>query len=256
MNQNLLLSSINTDRDLASILDQFSEDSIESIIVESLKYKFAPYADRKPNLPYVINNHFIGIRNNYTGSDHDTINTKEYNTYLVIINKICEAYNLQLINEVPYESAYSLAYALYQILISEFTDRLLLFYSNYIFANRDNLLAAIPDDQKVPRSSYTKKMYSDPKIIDLYENMDKAMDLVASLDFELVTILEFLSDKPTAEFICNFIADVSNLYKNHIASYVRNQITRTDMLTSIKINYASYTASEKNISATNNQYMV
>ena len=256
MNQNLLLSSINTDRDLASILDQFSEDSIESIIVESLKYKFAPYADRKPNLPYVINNHFIGIRNNYTGSDHDTINTKEYNTYLVIINKICEAYNLQLINEVPYESAYSLAYALYQILISEFTDRLLLFYSNYIFANRDNLLAAIPDDQKVPRSSYTKKMYSDPKIIDLYENMDKAMDLVASLDFELVTILEFLSDKPTAEFICNFIADVSNLYKNHIASYVRNQITRTDMLTSIKISYASYTAAEKNISATNNQYMV
>ena len=124
MNQNLLLSSINTDRDLASILDQFSEDSIESIIVESLKYKFAPYADRKPNLPYVINNHFVGIRNNYTGSDHDTINTKEYNTYLVIINKICEAYNLQLINEVPYESAYSLAYALYQILISEFTDRI------------------------------------------------------------------------------------------------------------------------------------
>lgn len=256
MNQNLLLSSINTDRDLASILDQFSEDSIESIIIESLKYKFAPYADRKPNLPYVINNHFVGIRNNYTGSDHDTINTKEYNTYLVIINKICEAYNLQLINEVPYESAYSLAYALYQILISEFTDRLLLFYSNYIFANRDNLLAAIPDDQKVPRSTYTKKMYSDPKIIDLYENMDKAMDLVASLDFELVTILEFLSDKPTAEFICNFVADVSNLYKNHIASYVRNQITRTDMLTSIKISYASYTAAEKNISATNNQYMV
>lgn len=256
MNQNMLLSSINTDRDLASVLDQFSEDSIESIIVESLKYKFAPYADRKPNLPYVINQHFVNIRNNYTGSDHDAINTKEYNTYLVIINKICEAYHLQLTNEVPYQNAYALAYSLYQILISEFTNRLLSFYSNYIFMNRDSLLAAIPDDQKVPRSTYTKKMYSDPKIIDLYENMDKAMDLVASLDFDLVTIMELLSDKPTAEFICFFIADIANIYKNHIASYVRDQITRTDMLTSIKINYASFTAAEKNISATNNQYMV
>ena len=97
INQNLLFSSINTDRDLASILDQFSEDSIESIIEESLKYKFAPYANRKPNLPYIINGKFMNLRENYTGSDHDSINTKEYQTYLIIINKICKEYGVPVL---------------------------------------------------------------------------------------------------------------------------------------------------------------
>lgn len=256
INQNLLFSSINTDRDLASILDQFSEDSIESIIEESLKYKFAPYANRKPNLPYIINGKFMNLRENYTGSDHDSINTKEYQTYLIIINKICKAYNLSVVEDIPYELAYSLAYSLYQIFISEFTEKILSFYANYIFANKDSLLAAIPEDQKLPRSSYTKKMYSDPKIVALYENMDKAMDLVASLDFDLPKILEFLSDKNTAEFICRYVSDVFNVYKNHIACYVTNQITRTDVLTSIKISYAQFTSENRNISAQNNQYMV
>lgn len=258
MNNNIMFTSINTDRDIATILNQFSEDFIINSITESLRYKFRPFGDRMPNYPYIIDTQFQGIMNNYTGGDNEQIIEKKLEIYHTILNIICEVYNLQISQEIPDEQLYSLVYVLYQILISEFTERMLSFFSDYIVINKELLLNSIPEDQKIQtRSTYTKKVYSDPSTIAMYENMEKIIDIVAGLDIPFVKLIEYLSDINTAQFIGTYLVDVGDIYKNHFASYIRNQITRTDMITSIKIRFVNITQQNMNIRAdvSNNPYI-
>lgn len=258
MNNNIMFTSINTDRDIATILNQFSEDFIINSITESLRYKFRPFGDRMPNYPYIIDTQFQGIMNNYTGGDNEQIIEKKLEIYHTILNIICEVYNLQISQEIPDEQLYSLVYVLYQILISEFTERMLSFFSDYIVINKELLLNSIPEDQKIQtRSTYTKKVYSDPSTIAMYENMEKIIDIVAGLDIPFIKLMEYLSDINTAQFIGTYLVDVGDIYKNHFASYIRNQITRTDMITSIKIRFVNITQQNMNIRAdvSNNPYI-
>lgn len=258
MNNNIMFTSINTDRDIATILNQFSEDFIINSITESLRYKFRPFGDRMPNYPYIIDTQFQGIMNNYTGGDNEQIIEKKLEIYHTILNIICKIYNLQISQEIPDEQLYSLVYVLYQILISEFTERMLSFFSDYIVINKELLLNSIPEDQKIQtRSTYTKKVYSDPSTIAMYENMEKIIDIVAGLDIPFVKLMEYLSDINTAQFIGTYLVDVGDIYKNHFASYIRNQITRTDMITSIKIRFVNITQQNMNIRAdvSNNPYI-
>lgn len=258
MNDNIMYTSINTDKDIASILNQFSDDFIINTISESLLYKFRPFGNRLPNYPYIINMQFEGILNNYTGGDNEQIIDKRNEVFNTMLEIILNAYNLQVVEEIPDEKLYSLVYVLYQILVSEFTERMLSFFSNYIVSNKDILLNAIPDDQKIQtKSTYTKKVYSDPTIIALYENMEKVIDIVYSLDIPFIKLMEYLSDINTAQFICSYIADTGDIYKHYFASYIRNQITRTDMITSIKLRFINSTYENMNIKANieNNPYI-
>ena len=115
---------------------------------------------------------------------------------------------------------------------------MLLFFTKYIETNSNQLLSSIPEDKKVQtKSAYSKKMYSDVQSISLYENMESVIDIVAGLDVPMIYLFAELSDASTATFLCNYISDIGDIYKNHFASYIINSITRTDMITSIKIRY-------------------
>ena len=254
---NYMYTSIDTDKDLSTIFGRFSDDLIENTVLESLQYKFRPFGNRLPNYPFTINEHFNGLIANYNG-DPSVIIAKKNEILYDMLRIICNAYNLQISTEIPDEQLYSLVYVLYQILVSEFTDKMFTFYSNYIVSNKDTLLAAIPDDQKIQiRSTYTKKMYSDPTIISLYENMEKIIDLVTSLPISFNKLMETLSDPNTAAFISTYITDINDIYKNHYAVYIMDQNTRTDVITTIKIRFMTITQQNMNISAgVNNPYIV
>lgn len=233
-----MFNAINTDKDLASILGRFSDDTIVNIIDEALVYKYRPFDNRMPNLPETISQQFNALRM-CSSIDIDGINDREREVYYTIIDRICSAYRLTInAPEIPSDKLYPLAYTMYQIFISEFTLRMLTFFSNYISSNRDMLINSIPDNKKIDRKgSYTKKMFIDPSVITVYENMESIIDIIAGLDFPFYNLMEQLAGKQVAEFICQYIADTGDLYKNFYASYIYGQVTRTDMITSIKLRF-------------------
>lgn len=234
----MMYNSINTDRELAIILGRFSDDTIENAIMEALRYKYRPFDNRMPNLPETIYQQFNSLRM-HSSNDIDQIDMREREIYITIIQKICSTYNLALTEpDIPADKLYPLAYTMYEIFVSEFTIRMLQFFSTYISMNRDVLLNAIPDEKKIDRkSAYTKKMFVDPTVVAVYENMESIIDIIAGLDFPFFNLLEQLGGRQAAEFISSYISDVGDLYKNHYAVYIYGQVTRTDMITSIKLRF-------------------
>ncbi len=237
MDSTIKYNSITTDRELATILGRFSEDTIIAAVDEALMYKYRPFDNRMPNLPETINQQFAMIKAAATDGV-DQINECEMEAYITIINRVCQVYNLSITSEIPADMIYPLSLFLYQNLVSEFTMRMLMFFSNYILINKENLIASIPDAKRIDHhTSYSKRMLPDPAIVTIYENMESIIDIIAGLDFSLFNLMEQFSNKETATFITNFISDNGDIYKNYIASYIYGQVSRTDMVTSIKLRF-------------------
>ena len=86
--------------------------------------------------------------------------------------------------------------------------------------------------------------------------MEQILDIMAGLDIPLENILIELSDVNTAKFITSYIDDCGDIYKNHIASYLRNHLTKTDMITAIKINFVKITSEYMQLNKEHNPYIL
>ena len=60
-NDNVLITSVDTDRAIYDILSNFSYDFIKDSIEKSIQYKFRPYSMRMPNLPAILEKKFQAI---------------------------------------------------------------------------------------------------------------------------------------------------------------------------------------------------
>ena len=58
----MMFNSINTDKELASILGRFSDETIVNLIDEALFYKYRPFDNRMPNLPETVSQQFNNLR--------------------------------------------------------------------------------------------------------------------------------------------------------------------------------------------------
>ena len=248
MSFNIDMSNIETDQALATILGNFSDEYIQDLINKAFVWKFRPFENRMPNYSFIIHNQYQGIKDNYTGPNPEIILDDEINTYINIIESICNNYNLQVdINNIPTESLYNIAFILCQLLLSEFTDRLIGFFNGYIANHSEDLVNSLPEEKRNIRSSYSKKVYVDPIQIALYENMADILDMIASLDIPMYDLFRAISDENTANFLSMYIDDIGDIYKNHFASYIFDPATRTNMITKIKLSFVQSTADKLNI---------
>ena len=238
MSVNLDITAIETDRALADILSNFSPEYIEDILMKAFMWKFRPFENRMPNYAYIFEQQYQGIRDNYAGPTPELIEQDRDSTYGMMIKIICNNYSLiPDFDSINSENIYSICYVLYQLLLSEFTERLIGFFSNYIITHQAELIAAIPEDKRNIKSAYSKKVYTDPNQICIYENMIDILDIIASLDIPFYDLLIAISDENTANFITTYIADAGDIYKNYFASYVYDPAARSQLITKVKLAY-------------------
>ena len=261
MSINMEMSAIETDRALADILDNFSGDYIQDLINRAFIWKFRPYENRMPNYAYLFQQQYIGIKSNYVGATPEVIVEDELETYRFIIGTICENYNLSVdLTDLPDENTYSLCFLLCQLLLSEFTDKMVQFFTNYITNHLEELVNALPEDKKNLKSSYSKKVYTDPIQICAYENMALILEMVASLDIPFHDLLVAISDPNTADFIDTYVDDIGDIYKYHFAKYILDPTTKTQMITIIKLAFVQSTSDKINImngeNGNNNPFIV
>ena len=238
--QNFAVAGLNTDYEISTILGNFSEDYIYSIIKSSLDYRFRPYGLRSPDYPTILKNQFENIRLHSTGHD-DEIRDKEIETYNNIIGTITEYYNLSVINEIPDELLYSITYYLYQIFDSEFSDRMINMFSDYIIRYNTSLVANL-QKTNTTKTNYSSKLYSNPNYITIYDNMSDVLDMITGLDIDLDSLIIMLSDQQIANLICTYIVDNGDIYKDHYASFIVNQVTSTDVLSAVRLSFVNKTA--------------
>lgn len=254
-NDNVLITSVDTDRAIYDILSNFSYDFIKDSIEKSIQYKFRPYSMRMPNLPAILEKKFQAILVNCPDYK-DRILDKRSETYGNLIDIVCGFYHLQVTTEIPEEHLFTVANLLYRILVSEFTERMISFFVNYIISHMDELMNYLPDDRKVSRTSYAKKLYSQQEYITVYDNMEQILfNIMTNLDIPMNQLLVYLSDQMSSDILCSYISDCGDLYKNYYVYYLKNPDTWSDMISTIKLNYVSSTSQNNYITnPTQNPY--
>ena len=242
IDQGVASVGVETDYAMASILSNFSDEFIQDTILESIKYKFRPFGFRPPNFPMILHDKFRLIYHNSTGHDIELYD-QEIDCYRKILKTLCGVYNLQDVDDIPEAHLYGLAYNLYTILVSEFTDRMLNFFTNYIIMNKEMLIGFLDEADRHPKTLYAKTAYDDQESIIVYDNMDKIVDILGGLSIPFDQLILSLSDQLTTNFILQYISDNNDLYKNHYASYLIDPMTKSETLTAIKLRFVSQTVS-------------
>ena len=245
------LSNMNVDNALATILTNFDSNYIMHAIQDSLDYKFRPYCQPLPNTVYAWEQLFKQYSDSFE-SNKDEIDRVRVGTYIEIINLICDYYNLQF-NDID-QDYYSSAFLLYSVLVSNFTDNLIKFYTNYILKEKnfiyDNYNLGETRRNKDSSMLYSKKVFKNPKIGAIHANIDVVIDNMAYFDINLYNILDLIiEDKNIVRFLDSIISDKGDFFKYYLVPYTQIPKTRPDLITCIKLQLQKVAADQFDISA-------
>ena len=136
---------------------------------------------------------------------------------------------------------------MYQIFVSEFTERMIDFYTSYIIKNELSIVAAIQPGEKQLNTIYAKKIYNNQNLMLIYDNMGKVMDILAGIDISFSELVLYLSDPQVSTLINTYITDNGDIFKNYYSIFIKDQVTKTDMMTCIRFRYVSNTAENEAI---------
>lgn len=240
---NKVVAGISTDYEIASILSNFSDFKISDIINGAIEYRFRSLGSRLPNYPDIYTIKLNSVLDHSEGHD-DEINEKKEEIQRLIIDIIGSKFGFQVSTEIPSEHLYPLCYLIYQIFVSEFTERMINFYTQYIIDNIDELLRYIKQDE-ITKTPYSKKLYNTQDLGIIYDNMIKVMDVVAALDIRLPELITYLSTQETSDFICSYVEEIDDVYKKNFAVYITDPTTIAEVITSVRFKFVQTTIENK-----------
>ena len=250
---NSVVNAMETDMQLSTILSNFSEDYIIDVVDQSLLYKFRPFNTRMPNFPQLIEEKYKAILNNSTEDQKEIVMKSRLSTYNTIIDEICKFYHLAITSDIPDEQLYSVCYYLYKGLVSEFSERIIDFFTSYIIQHINDILNSL-DPSKIIKSQYSKKIYNRQDYITIYDNIIQVIDIISRMDISMNDLFSYILDPMVSELLCNYISDCGDIYKYFFAAYLLNQETRTDMITAIKLKFVSSTTANNTVDPNNTPY--
>lgn len=237
---NPAITNVNIDNQLAGILSQFNDDYIMDIVKDSLNDRFRLYNLPHPNIIVAFENTFKHLTDGFSSSTDEIALTRR-RVYLNIIEFICNYYGFSFDNNDDTDY-YSVAYWLYDFLVSNFTEHLKDFYTIFLINERDSIYSALELNQLRKENdstlSYSKKLFKDPKLAAIHCNLDYVISQISSFNIDLYSILQYVyqSNGDIASYITSSVHDYSGLFfKNHYQTYVINSEDSADVLTYIKL---------------------
>jgi hypothetical protein len=239
--------------EIAQLLSRFSGSYIMDVIDSHLRnrYAFNP-AVSNPNIVSSFELNFKDMMSRFP-TDADNIVSVRYETYLAIINKICSEFNLQYIGNEP--DCFSLAYNLYDFLVSGYSRNIINFFASYIFANREQLYSAMGLERfrknKDSGNNYVKKVYNDPVVAVIIARIKDVVYYISGFDISIYSILSFNYNRDTADFIFQNIQPLGNIFKDEFCKVVDNPAILTEIRVAIQRMLEMKIAQEQQIAEMN-----
>lgn len=217
--------SIVSDSEIVSIISNFSDDMIMDIIYKNSLNKFRPYQHYVGNLIGAIENTFKLNQENFPQFQKETLERRN-ELYLNILSYLCSTNGLTL--EIDENTdLYSLAFVLYDFIISKFTINMINFFANYIIHESNSLFEYLNlrelKKNKDNSSSYSKKIFKgNSKLATIHANLEIVMDNICAFDIDLVALVSMSTlDQNITSFITNNIGEVTNLFKSLFVPYIK-----------------------------------
>lgn len=227
-----------SNRELSSVLTYFSPEMVERVIDDNLEDRIR---DRSPAIGNMVESYESNFKlaiDSYADINRELVEYR-YNTYRMIISKLCRIHNLSV--TIPEnEDPYTLAFYVYDFLISRFQDNIIDFFFNYINQEKDNLYdrLSLEDLRKSKDSTsiYTKKIAKngDVKMAIICANLHSVLYNMSGFDITLEDIFRYvyLGHPNVSNYLTERIADIGNFYQQYIAPVITgtdNQVIITHL---------------------------
>lgn len=238
-----ILTNVNTDNMLSSILSNFDTKYIIDIVRDSINMRFRPFNVGMPGINAFEQNfqNIIANLEDYSQKQR-TFEVREH-TYQEVIRVLCEYYNLTY-NPDDNIDTYAVAYYLYDLLVSNFSATIINFFTNFIVRNQDMLFAQI-NPSKENLNNYSKKIYSNTHLGFIHSNLSIVMDNIAAMDINMSTLIEYGSlDNSCQILLGSTIIENGNIFAEHFVPYLKNYSTRTELITSVKLALQEYATAD------------
>lgn len=245
--QNTTINNINTDSAVSQILSYFDPFYILSVTTDSFNMRFRPYQLPMPNLVSAYEERYKMIVDQFPNSQEIAYSKRE-EIYTTILNTICNCYNLSLIKEnITEDNQYALAYILYQVLFSDFTNSLINLFVNYIEKEKNGIFNFITPmvenndgvaDKSIKNTttSLNKKTYTDNKIAVIQGFISYVLDMISSNELEFNNVIALVVQNPNyVNLINSCVEDKGDIFKNYFCSFLVDPDTRPILITLIKL---------------------
>ena len=234
--------SIMTQNELSTILASFESSYIFLVIKDNIAMKFndAFIGIIKPNTIAAFENTFNNLREVYP-MDHENIMSVRQQTYEEVIDLLCYEYNFSksdYYNDIL--DKYTLAYYLYDLLVSNFSNNITTFFANYIFREKDALYNYFNLERfkknKDSSTIYGRKAYHDTKLAIINANLVYILQNMQAFDITLAEICRTVyPDINISNLITQNIIDNGNFYKQYYCEVISNPNISPIFFTSIRL---------------------
>lgn len=184
---------------------------------------------------------------NIDSESRELMMEKRDKIYTLIIDIICKQFNFTFTNYNMIDK-YALAYYMYEFFISDFKNKLILFYTNFIYKEKNNIYANHLVHLKKDKNSsmvYGKKMYKNTKLATINANMDYIVSNISYYDISFEEILNniYIEKQIIQLFIENIIPN-SDFYKIFYGGLF-NTTFRHPIVNQIRLLFHSYAINEQ-----------
>lgn len=238
-----ILTNVNIDNMLGSILSNFDSKYIIDIVRDSINMRFRPFNVGMPGINAFEQN-FQNIINSLGDyNQKQRVYEVREQTYQEVIRVLCEYYNLSY-NPDENIDIYSVAYYMYDFLVANFSASIINFFTNFIVRNQDMLFAQI-NPSKENLNNYSKKVYGNTHLGFIHSNLSVVMDNITDMDINIQTLLEYAAtDRSCQQLFMYTIIDNNNLFKDHFVPFLKNYSSRTELITSVKLALQEYSTAD------------
>lgn len=207
--------------ELSCMLGQFESSYIYSILDDNFNERFDNrFVTYVANLVQACENNFKNMESWYP-MDHDNILFVRDRTYEEIIEEICKKYNFSISDNISnLQDKFTLAYYLYDFLISNFSTNITLFFSRYICKEKNNIYKSLNlDEAKKNKDSstvyYKKIIESDTKIALINAHLDEVLKFICGFDITVEDILYTVYNRGIANLILENITPTDSFFKDN-----------------------------------------
>lgn len=248
-NTNQMLSNVNTDAILAETLTNFNTTYIIDVVRRSIDIRFRPYSTAMPGLNSIEMN-FQEMLANFTDRDQQArILDVRRQTYDEIISIVCQYYNLKYTPNDDIDN-YTVAYFLYHVLVSNFTETIINFFVRYIIDHQDDIYKTITiPENKEALDNYSRKLYgSAAKLGHIHSQINKVMNNISASNITFEQILHYGSGDPSCiNILTNTISDLGDIWSLRFAHYLIGVGTRADLITTVKLQLQQFATADINM---------
>lgn len=247
------LYKISNEFNITRLLNNFDSQYIFDIIEDKLDNIDYSATLLDSNIVASFEENFKMMMDQFPG-DGQNIKMIREQTYIEIINILCNKFNLRFNSTDETIDIYTAAFYLYDFLVCNRNNIMINFFVSFIINNKEALYDFINTTESNVDSSvvYNRHVFDDYKYALISTKLEKVINYISNLDITLLNIFQSTYiNQQIILFLDNAFADLGNFFKEQYCSILNSPEIMPIIITNIRLELQKKTGIINNDNITN-----